>query len=337
MKLYQEILKKSNSIDEKFENIQESALDLIKIIFNVPRFHPRADELKEYILSSLKINDLPKTKFLFQKETVFIIDKSVSEMSFIKDFVKKNKINPIILKSTEDQVKTKPFLDKLLEENKLAEKKNCSIIVIGGGLLINIGTYLAERISANLILFPTTVLSMADSSGGKVRVNFITPNRAYKHFYKSFYEPNAMFLDDRFLDSLPEKQIKIGLVEIIKHGLFQSPKLYGYLLKSGKDLFRNKKKLKKAILWAADLKRVCLDIDVEENENGSRRILRGGHDFSDRLEEDLKLKIPHGIAVAIGIIQQLEQEGDDKLLNKAKKIFNLFEIPYTLEQFKRFN
>ena len=49
-------------------------------------------------------------------------------------------------------------------------------------------------------------------------------------------------------------------------------------------------------------------LDVEENENGSKRILRGGHDFSDRLEEGQNLTIPHGFAVSIGIIMQLKKD-----------------------------
>jgi 3-dehydroquinate synthetase len=79
---------------------------------------------------------------------------------------------------------------------------------------------------------------------------------------------------------------------------------------------------------------VCIEIDVEENENGSRRILRGGHDFSDRLEEDMKLKIPHGFAVSIGIIKQLQLENDNELLEKANRIFRLFGIPTTVEEFQ---
>jgi len=55
------------------------------------------------------------------------------------------------------------------------------------------------------------------------------------------------------------------------------------------------------------------------------------------LEEDLKLKTPHGIAVIIGMIKQLEQEEDYELIEKAKKIFSLLAIPYTLGQFNNFN
>lgn len=93
--------------------------------------------------------------------------------------------------------------------------------------------------------------------------------------------------------------------------------------------------LLKAILWTASLKKICIDIDVEENENGSHRILRGGHDFSDRIEEDLRLNIPHGIAVAMGIIRQLEAEKEHDLLGKAKRLFSMLDIPITMESYKK--
>jgi len=334
VEVYRQILKESKPVDKKFSEINGSQLDSAKIVFEVPKFHPRAKEIANYSLTSLRLEEIFQSKICgTAKNNVFIADYSVGQLPFVRNFFRKRKTKPIILKAIEGKVKTGPFLSGLIKKYKLNKEKDIVLVVVGGGLLMNVGAYLAERLSVKLVLFPTTVIAMADSSGGKVRVNFVLKGRAYKHFYKSFYEPNAMFLDDRFLKSLPKKQIQIGLVEVIKHSLFQSPKLCEYLLKSGKKLFSDSGKLKKAILWAADLKRVCMEIDVEENENGSRRILRGGHDFSDRLEEDLKLKIPHGIAVAIGIIRQLEMERDRKLLSKAKELFRLLGIPCTLESF----
>ncbi len=336
MKLIQRIIERSKQIDKDIASVSDERLNLIDIIFKVPSFHPRANEIDEYFLKFLRIEDLLNSKvYNLSSNKLFIIDESASKYAFVQNFIKKNKILPIILKAIESKSKTKPFLDELFEKYKLGNAKNLTIIVIGGGLLLNIGAYLAERTTGNLILLPTTVLSMADGSGGKVRVNFISEDRAYKHFYKSFYEPDAIFIDDRFLESLPEKQIKIGLVEIIKHGLFQSPALYDFLINSGKKLLKDSPELRRAIIWAATLKKVCLEVDVEENENGSRRILRGGHDFSDRIEEDSKLQIPHGIAVAIGIIKQLQIEKDNKRLERAIKIFKTLDIPYTLEDFKK--
>lgn len=335
MKLYKEILRKSKPVDTKFAKLSNHSLDSIRVPFNVPKFHPRAKEISTYALSSLSLEELFKhSRVQSHKNHKFILDRSVSKQSFVRKFLSKNKIKPVILPSQENRIKTKPFLDRLIKKH-FSKAHDLTIVTIGGGLLLNVGAYIAELLSANLILFPTTVLAMADSAGGKVRVNFITKNRAYKHFYKSFYEPNTMFLDKRFLSSLPKKQISIGFAEIIKHSLFQSPKLYGFLLQNGKRMFSDKNMLYKAILWTASLKKICLDIDVEENENGSHRILRGGHDFSDRIEEDLRLNIPHGIAVAMGIIHQLETEKDHALLSKAKKLFNAMDIPYTMESYRK--
>jgi 3-dehydroquinate synthetase len=234
MEVYRQIIRESRPIDNKFKNIDERHIDSVQIVYVVPNFHPRIKQIKNYIFRPLLLEKLIKDRiYNLAPNHTYIIDKSISQQDFIKKFLKKNKIKPIVLKAIEDTVKTKAFLDEILRENQLEEKQNLTFIVIGGGLLMNVGAYIAERTSGNLILFPTTVLSMADSSGGKVRINFVASNRAYKHFYKSFYEPNAMFLDERFLASLPIKQIQIGLVEIIKHSLFQSPALYDFLFLSG--------------------------------------------------------------------------------------------------------
>ncbi len=335
MKLYNEILRKSKPVDRKFAKLADHSLGATQIFFKVPKFHPRAKEISGYRFSLLPLEELPNTpEYKATKNRIFIIDKSVSKQPFVLKFFSKNKIKPIILQSLENKIKTKPYLDSLIKKN-FSKPHDLTLITIGGGLLLNVGAYIAERLSANLILFPTTVLAMADSAGGKVRVNLITKSRAYKHFYKSFYEPDAMFLDQRFLNSLPKKQISIGFTEIVKHSLFQSSQLYDFLLRNGQKMFTDKRKLLKAIFWTANLKKICIDVDVEENENGSRRILRGGHDFSDRIEEDLKLKIPHGIAVAMGIIKQLETEKQKNLLTKTKKLFSALDIPYTTESYKR--
>lgn len=335
MDLFNKIIKESKKVDNLFKKLDENDMNSVRITFQAPSFHPRYKDIKEYSFSEFKIENLTNHA-LYKKSNshIFIIANAVSKQEFMTSFFSKNNIKPLVLESVEDKVKIKSFIEHFIKENDLEEKKEaCLVIIIGGGLILNVGAYIAEKLSSNLILFPTTVLSLADGAGGKVRANTIAFNKSYKHYYKSFYEPDEIFLDDRFLDSLPEQQIQIGLVEIIKHGLFQSTKLQEYLITSGKELFKNKQKLKKAIFWAANLKKVCLEIDVEENENGSRKILRAGHDFSDRLEEQMNLKIPHGYAVAIGIIKQLTFEENYELLDNAKKMFDLFGIPKSVEEF----
>lgn len=175
---------------------------------------------------------------------------------------------------------------------------------------------------------------MADGSGGKVRLNMIDKGRFFKHYYKSFYEPNQIILDSRFLDTLSEKQISTGLGEVIKHAIYQSQTLLDFLLSQDFDPYTNKKSLLKAILWTATLKAVCLKIDVEKNVNGSRKILRGGHELSDRIEEDTHFEIPHGLAVAMGIYRELELVKSN-LLSLFVKFCDKFKIPKSVEQFSR--
>ena len=86
MKLYQEILYKSKSVDAEFENVLDSDLNNVKIVFPVPKFHPRSKEISKYVYSSVFLEDLPKTEvYNLTKNHVFIIDYFV-----IKVFVKKN-------------------------------------------------------------------------------------------------------------------------------------------------------------------------------------------------------------------------------------------------------
>lgn len=328
--LYQKILDKTIQVDNNFSKYNEEQLNKLKIVFSVPKSHRRNKKIKSYSFCQLPLEKIPLRR-LYQKYTsiIFLVDSKVARLIFVNRFLDKKK-QIYILHPAENKTKTVKFLNSFIRQNAI--KKNGLIIVIGGGLLCNCGAYIAEQTASDYILFPTTVLAMADGAlGGKVRANLVSKKRYKKHYYKAYYEPNAVFLDGRFLKSLPLRQKKNGTVEIIKHALFQSPGLYLFLSKNKGRLFSDDKFLKKAILWAADLKRICLQIDPNETKNGSERILRGGHKLSDKLEENQKLEIPHGFAVSVGIIKQLTKGNNKDLLYKAKALFTKLHIPQTLD------
>lgn len=311
MSKYNLILKKSKEIDKKYD--QNINIENIFINFKIDKSHERYSKLKNYNFKSGKLNDFIKKN----KNSTFLVDYSLKNNIDIKKI--KNKY---FLKADEKKIKQIDYLEK----NLLSKKYNKKLVVIGGGLLINVGAYIAQILKLNLYIFPTTVLSMADSSGGKVRINHIINNKFYKHYYKSFYEPDLIIIDKSFLSSLPIVQKRYGLVEIIKHSLFQSPKLYDFLINN--DVLKDDKLLLKVIFWTEDLKNICLNIDVSEKSDGSGKILRAGHNISDKLEEESEFTLPHGLAVAKGIIQQLTFEKDYDLLYKAKKIFDKYNINY---------
>jgi len=220
-----------------------------------------------------------------------LIDKAVEPyLATYKDKVGRFLVfNPI-----EGELKTLDYLDDLA--NKLTSE-NQRIVAVGGGIILNCAAYIAEKLSLDLVLVPTTVLSMSDTAvGGKVRVNKIENGSYVKHAYKSFYEPSLVIIDPDFLSYLSTDQIQIGLAEIIKHAIYQSPGLTSYLLSDRFNPFKDMDSLLLAILWTVELKRVSLEGDPNE-EAGGQMILRAAHNLSDKLEEQSKFSLSHGEAV----------------------------------------
>jgi len=325
--LYSKILNESLSIDDKFKSISEAKLGSYELIFDVPTFHPRNSEINQY---SLRVSSLSKNTF--NDSQLIFIDRGLSE-TFLKDILPSSE-NVFFEEAREETFKEWNWLNNFIEKNGIKEREAKEVVGIGGGLTLNVAAYVAELLNVSLLQIPTTVIGMADGSGGKVRLNMVDKGRFFKHYYKCFYEPNEIILDYRFLETLSEKQISTGLGEVIKHGIYQSQALLDFLLSSDFDPFVNRKSLLKAVLWTASLKAICLKIDVEEKVNGSRKILRGGHEISDRIEEDAHFEIPHGLAVAMGMYREMELSKHD-LLPLFVKFCDKFGIPKSVEEFNR--
>jgi 3-dehydroquinate synthetase len=316
--LLEQILEESKSIDQRFSAISSEELYAYNLDFKVPSFHPRSGEIDYY---KLKVTTLAKD--LFNDSQLIFADKGLAEIPFVKELLEGR--NVFFEQAEEGTFKEWHWINDFIEQHKIKERGATEVIGLGGGLTMNVAAYVAELLGVALIQIPSTVIGMADGSGGKVRLNLIDKGRFYKHYYKSFYEPNQILLDPRFLDSLSRAQIATGLGEIVKHGIYQSSPLLAYLMSQEFNPEKNREALLKAILWTASLKAICLKIDVEENANGSREILRGGHELSDRIEEDSHFTVPHGTAVARGIYRELELTGSP-LKDSFEKFCNRFGI-----------
>ncbi len=292
MTTYEKIIQASRAVDEKWKDNTDYN---IIIPFSMPENHQRFSEVKSYTLS---VSDLSTYHFL--DDNLVIIDSSV--------YPNITRSNPtctyVQLEPVEAELKTLKHLEVLVEEYQKGGYQR--VVAIGGGIILNISAYIAEKLGIDLILVPTTIIAMSDSSiGGKVRVNEVRDGKYFKHAYKAFYEPSQIILDPRFLTTLSNEQIRNGMAEIIKHGLYQSEALTGYLLSDAFDPYNDKESLLKAILWTADLKRICLEVDPEESKDGSYMILRAAHDISDKIEERKEFKISHGKAVEDAMVQDL--------------------------------
>jgi 3-dehydroquinate synthase len=179
-------------------------------------------------------------------------------------------------------------------------KRDSNIVVIGGGVLQDIGCFIASVLSRGLRweLVPTTLLAQADSCiGSKSSIN-VGP---YKNQVGTFYPPHRVLLSTSVLASLPEDEIRSGLGEIIKLQLIAGEAQFQELMT---DLATHAPYdsdfLEKWVLRSLEVKLPFIEKD--EFDTGIRNILNYGHTFGHAYESATQYEIPHGIAVILGIL-----------------------------------
>ncbi len=175
----------------------------------------------------------------------------------------------------------------------LGADRNTTLIALGGGVIGDMTGYVAATYmrGVNLVQIPTTLLSMVDSSvGGKVGVDL--PQG--KNLIGAFKQPRSVIIDPDVLDTLPELQWRCGMAEVIKHGLIGRPSLLDEALWQpalAEHLVRQ------AVQVKIDL------VETDPYEMGIRAHLNLGHTFGHAIEKVTQYAVPHGEAVAIGIVK----------------------------------
>ena len=175
-----------------------------------------------------------------------------------------------------------------------------AIIAVGGGIVNDVGGFLAAVFMRGIpvIQVPTTLLAQVDASvGGKTGVNLCSG----KNLIGSFHQPLAVLIDPLVLASLPDREYRAGLFEIIKCGIIADAGLFASLrdLKDG-VLARDGAILERVISESVRIKAEVVSAD--EKEGGLRRILNFGHTFGHALEAETGYeRFLHGEAVGWGM------------------------------------
>lgn len=184
-------------------------------------------------------------------------------------------------------------------ESKLDRKS--VIIALGGGVVGDLAGFVAATYLRGIafIQIPTTLLAHVDSSvGGKTAVN----HKLGKNLIGAFHQPKAVFIDINTLKTLPEREIKSGLGEVVKYGVISDGKFFDYLEDNvDRILNRDVEVMTHIIKRSCEIKAEVVGKD--EKESGLRRILNFGHTIAHAIEEDTAYKkYRHGEAVAVGMI-----------------------------------
>lgn len=175
------------------------------------------------------------------------------------------------------------------------------LIAVGGGVVGDVVGFVAASYlrGVALVQVPTTVVAQVDSAvGGKTGVNL--PEG--KNLVGAFYPPKLVVVDPEVLGSLPPREFRGGLAEIIKYGIIADAKLFAFLEKNlERILGRDERPLEHVIRRSIEIKAQVVGRD--EREAGLREILNYGHTFAHALESVTRYKkFQHGEAVALGMM-----------------------------------
>lgn len=174
------------------------------------------------------------------------------------------------------------------------------VIAFGGGVVNDMAGFLAAIFMRGIpvLQIPTTLLAQVDASiGGKTGVNLA----GGKNLIGSFHQPVAVLVDPAILDTLPEREYRAGLFEVIKYGVIRSPELFGVLVERRDEvLARHADVVDRIIAESVRIKSEVVSAD--ERESDLRRILNFGHTFGHALEAETGYtRFLHGEAVGWGM------------------------------------
>ncbi len=227
--------------------------------------------------------------------------------------------------------KTKEFLEDQMFAKGLG--RDTVLIALGGGVVTDMGGYIAATYCRGipLVMIPTSLLGMVDASiGGKTGID--VPYG--KNLIGAIYQPKRVVIDPNVLKTLPNRELRNGIVEMIKHGLIIDRKYFEYLEEHAADLLAFKSPiLENAIRESCLIKKNIVEED--EKENGKRRLLNFGHTIGHALEHATGYEIPHGEAVALGIMAEAyiaRQLGelDEDSFNRIWSILEKYGVPTRL-------
>ena len=180
-------------------------------------------------------------------------------------------------------------------------ERNTPLIALGGGVIGDMTGFAAATYLRGVpfIQVPTTLLAQVDSSvGGKTGIN----HPMGKNMIGAFYQPQVVLADIATLNTLPDKELKAGIAEIIKYGLIRDLPFFVWLEENMDSLLaRNAEALQYAIARSCQNKSEVVAAD--EREGGVRALLNLGHTFGHAIENGMGYGAwLHGEAVAAGTI-----------------------------------
>lgn len=210
-------------------------------------------------------------------------------------------------------------------------ERNTALLALGGGVVGDLTGFAAATYLRGVpfIQIPTTLLAQVDSSvGGKTGIN----HPLGKNMIGAFYQPRLVLTDSATLDTLPDRELRAGLAEVIKYGLIRDPAFFDWLEQNMHRLLaRDPVTMNEAIQRSCENKAEIVAAD--EKEKGIRALLNLGHTFGHAIENGMGYGTwLHGEAVAAGTVMAAELSRRMKLISEGdvqriRRIFTQAGLP----------
>ena len=185
-----------------------------------------------------------------------------------------------------------------LVENRITRQS--VIIALGGGVIGDLSGFVSATFMRGIpfIQIPTTLLAQVDSSiGGKTAIN----HPKAKNLIGAFHQPKFVFIDVEILKTLPERELKAGLVEVIKHGMIMDSELFYYVEDNLQEILSVDPQSIEQIV-ARSCKDKAIIVEKDEKEQNLRAILNYGHTIGHGIETVTNYSVyRHGEAISIGM------------------------------------
>jgi 3-dehydroquinate synthase len=220
--------------------------------------------------------------------------------------------------------------DRLIEQSA---DRHTVVLALGGGVIGDLAGFVAATFGRGLPLFmiPTTLLAQVDSSvGGKVGVN----HPQAKNIIGAFHQPRAVWIDTETIDSLPPRELRCGLAEVVKYGVIMDADFFAHLeRRAAAILQRDSGALRDIVARSCRLKARVV-VEDEREETGARAVLNFGHTVAHAIEAvaGYEGKIAHGEAVAAGMVAESHLAArlgwvDDAFIGQLVQLLERFGLP----------
>lgn len=218
---------------------------------------------------------------------------------------------------------------KLLD---LGTDRRTVVAAVGGGVVGDLAGFAAASYARGLGFFqiPTTLLAQVDSSvGGKVGINL----PGGKNLVGAFWQPMGVLIDTAVLDTLPTREYRSGLAEVVKYGMILDPDFFAYLEDHVDELNRrDPEAMRHIVARSCELKAQVVSRD-EREETGLRAVLNYGHTFCHAFETLTGYHaLLHGEAVSIGMMcaaRLAERLGriEQSIVDRQQKLLTALGLP----------